>query len=93
MKQIDFSKVIVESIDGNAMPTDMRFGVGNMLYMNGSDIAECELGRKIFKQEPGKPTNISDEEVAILRKHIPTMTSYIFRQALMRVISDEPTKK
>ena len=46
--KVDFRKIQVKDIDGNVNEADISKMFGNMLYMQGQDIEECELGRDIY---------------------------------------------
>ena len=66
-KTFDFSKVEILSLDGKKMGTEqLRAEVCNSLYMQGQDITECELGRKLWKaideNKVPQPVEISEEE-------------------------------
>ena len=51
MKKVNLREVQLEDIHGNPMPGDFHEVLGNQLYMQGRDIKECELGRKIYFAE------------------------------------------
>ena len=42
MKSVDFRKIQIMDIEGNAQEADFSKQLGNQLYMQGHDIAECE---------------------------------------------------
>ena len=55
MKKIDFSNIQVTDIEGNKVPVDIRQMMGNLLYMQGNNITECELGQAIYHQADDIP--------------------------------------
>ena len=48
MKKVNFREIVIEDIRGEKVKADFQEVLGNQLYMQGADIKECELGRKIF---------------------------------------------
>ena len=64
MKKVNFREIVIEDIHGNPMPGDFHEVLGNQLYMQGRDIKECELGRKIYFAEG--EIELTDEEVAAI---------------------------
>ena len=84
MKKIDFGKIMIKDIDGNEVAVDVRKGMngnglGNVMYMNGQDIIECETGAKIYHSEG--EIELTDEEVKAVRKFISGYP-YITRHAI-----------
>jgi hypothetical protein len=45
---VDFRAISVKDIEGRLQPVDVSKPLGNLLYMQGRDIVECELGRDIY---------------------------------------------
>lgn len=45
---VDFRAISVKDIEGRLQPVDVSKPLGNLLYMQGRDIVECELGRTIY---------------------------------------------
>jgi len=60
MKKVDFSKITIKDIEGNDVQADFQKQLGNQLYMQGRNIEECELGRRIYHAEG--EVELSDEE-------------------------------
>ena len=92
-KTFDFSKVEILSLDGKKMGTEqLRAEVCNSLYMQGQDITECELGRKLWhaKDENGaiQPVEISEEEEKKLRQQFEKYP-YLIRTALLKELNAE----
>ena len=83
MKKVDFSKVTMEDIKGEPMPGDFHEVLGNQLYMQGRDIKECELGRKIFFAEGD--IEITDDEAKIVRNAVNGW-SYVARTAIQKML-------
>ena len=66
MKKVNFREIVIEDIRGEKVKADFQKVLGNQLYMQGADIKECELGRKIFFAEG--EVELSDEEVKTVSK-------------------------
>jgi hypothetical protein len=84
MKSVDFRKIQIMDIEGNAQEADFSKQLGNQLYMQGHDIVECELGRRIYFATA--PVELTDEECTIVRKAIEPY-SYVARQAIEQAIN------
>ena len=83
MKKVDFSKVTMEDVKGEPMPGDFHEVLGNQLYMQGRDIKECELGRKIYFAEG--EIELTDDEAKIVREAVKGW-SYIARTAIENML-------
>ena len=90
-KTFDFAKVEILNLEGQRMGTEqLRAEVCNSLYMQGQDITECELGRKLWhaKDENGaiQPVEITEEEEKKLRTQFEKYP-YLIRTALLKVLN------
>ena len=83
MKKVDFKKVMMEDIHGNPMPGDFHEILGNQLYMQGRDIRECELGRKIYFAEG--EIELTDDEAKTVKEAVKGW-SYIARTAIEKML-------
>ena len=86
MKKVDFSQIEVEMIDGKMAKADLQHGengLGNQLYMQGRDIRECELGRKIYFAEG--EIEITDDEAKIVCEAVKGW-SYVARTAIEKML-------
>ena len=78
MKKVDFRKIRVRNIEGEEEVADISKTLGNILYMNGQDIEECELGKAIYH----------DGEVELNEKAVETVKrfaknfSYLMRSSI-----------
>ena len=50
MKEVNFAKIMVPDINGTERALYFRKALGNLLYMQGNSIEECELGSAIYHQ-------------------------------------------
>ena len=85
---IKFRKLPIVDIEGNTQTIDFAQLIGNVLFNQADDVAEHDLGIKIYHEPmpdegtgecPG--TDIDDKEVNILRKYLPYF-KYNLRNAL-----------
>lgn len=90
-KQFDFSKVEILSLDGQRINTEqLRTEVCNILYMQGEDIVEHELGQRLWHavDGDGQPVaiEISEKEEEYLRKRFAKYP-YLIRTALLKQLN------
>jgi hypothetical protein len=83
MKKVNLREVQLEDIHGNPMPGDFHEVLGNQLYMQGRDIKECELGRKIYFAEG--EIELTDDETKIVREAVKGW-SYVARTAIEKML-------
>jgi hypothetical protein len=85
---IKFRKLPITDIEGNTQTIDFAQLIGNVLFNQADDVAEHDLGIKIYHEPmpdentgecPG--TDIDDKEVNILRKYLPYF-KYNLRNAI-----------
>lgn len=79
MIKINFKKIIIRDIEGREIEADFSKQIGNQLYMQGQNIEECELGKKIYFAEA--EISLNTEEQAIIKKAISSY-SYIARSSI-----------
>ena len=83
MKKVNFREIIIEDIRGEIVKADFQEVLGNQLYMQGADIKECELGRKIFFAEG--EVELSDEDVKTVRNAVQQWR-YVAKTAIMKAL-------
>jgi hypothetical protein len=83
MKKVNLREVQLEDIHGNPMPGDFHEVLGNQLYMQGRDIKECELGRKIYFAEG--EIELSENETKTVKEAVKGW-SYIARTAIEKML-------
>jgi hypothetical protein len=83
MKKVNFREIVIEDIHGNPMPGDFHEVLGNQLYMQGRDIRECELGRKIYFAEG--EIELTDDEAKTVKEAVKGW-SYIARTAIEKML-------
>ena len=60
-KKVDFRNIVIHDVNGQEQKVDVRVMLGNLLYMQGQNIEECELGQAIYHSGK-KGTEDSGEE-------------------------------
>lgn len=85
MKQVNFKTITIKDINGNDIVSDFQKQLGNLLYMQGQNIEECELGKKIYFTPDDEATELDDKEVAIVRKTVQGY-SYVARTAIEQAL-------
>ncbi len=85
MKKVNFKAITIKDINGNDLVADFQKQLGNQLYMQGQNIEECELGKKIYFTPDDEATELDDKEVAIVRKTVQGY-SYVARTAIEQAL-------
>lgn len=83
MAKVNFSKIIIKDIEGQDVQADFQKQLGNQLYMQGRDIEECELGKRIYFAEGD--VELTDKEAAIVSQAVAGY-SYIARSAIEQAL-------
>lgn len=86
MVKVNFAKIIIKDIVGRDVPADFQKQLGNQLYMQGRDIEECELGKRIYFAQGD--VELTDKDCAIVRNAVQGY-SYIARSAIENQLKKE----
>lgn len=86
MVKVDFSKIIIKDIEGREVEADFKMQLSNLLYMQGRNIEECELGKRIYFAQGD--VELSEKECAIVRNAVQGY-SYIARSAIENQLKKE----
>ena len=54
-KKVNFGMISIKDINGNNVTIDTTKELGNLMYMQGEDLAECELGQAIYHSNDEGP--------------------------------------
>ena len=79
MTKVNFSKIVIKDIEGRDVQADFQRQLGNQLYMQGRDIEECELGKRIYFAQGD--VELTDKEAAIVTQAVQGY-SYVARSAI-----------
>ena len=85
MKEVNFAKIMVPDINGTEQAVDFRKDLGNLLYMQGNSIEECELGSAIYHQPDNEPLQLSDVQRIMLRQFVIRLP-YVSRKAIQKAL-------
>ena len=83
--RVDFSNIVIQDINGADQKADVRQLLGNMLYMQGQNIEECELGSSIFHQKADEPLELTDKERDIIMAAAQRLP-YVMRTGLIEAV-------
>lgn len=61
--KIDFSKIMIEDIEGNEIAVDVSKQLGNMMYVNAQDIAVADLGREIYHKKEVELNEVQTKQI------------------------------
>ena len=84
MKQIDFTRLPINDIDGNENENDVSKFVGNFIFNMADDVDEHEFGIEIYHSAGA--IDIDEKKEAILKKYLPTW-KYNLRSAIESLLS------
>ena len=84
MARVNFGKVVIKTIEGKDAEVDFRKTLGNQLYMQGKDIEECELGKRIYYAEDA--VELSDKECDVVRNAVQGYP-YLSRTSIIAMLS------
>ena len=79
MAKVNFKDIKIKDINDNEVVADFQQQIGNQLYMQGHDIEECELGKKIYCAEG--EIELTDKEADMVRR-ITQGYSFVARQGI-----------
>ena len=101
MKKIDLTQVRFLDIEGRETVIDIAKQIGNIMYMQGQDIVENELGSKVYhsadklkdwkdsEPHPDCSFEVTEEEEKALNKYIAREYSYIVQKAVKDALKAE----
>ena len=94
MKKVDLTQVRFLDIEGRETVIDIAKQIGNIMYMQGQDIVEHELGSKVYhsadklkgwngnEPHPDCSFEVNEEEEKALNKYIAQQYSYVVQKAV-----------
>ena len=86
-KKVDFRNIIIRDINGQETKADVTALFGNMLYMQGQNIEECELGQAIYHQgdEGPEALELNDKQVDIVKEYAERLP-YVMRTGIKEAV-------
>ena len=85
MKKVDFRQIGVKNIEGKIETADVSKQLGNLMYMQGQNIEECELGRDIYHKGQ---VELNQKQEDMVRRFIQPW-SYVLRSAIEETLRDD----
>ena len=86
-KKVDFRNIVIRDINGQETKADVTALFGNMLYMQGQNIEECELGQAIYHQgdEGPEALELNDKQVDIVKTYAERLP-YVMRTGIKEAV-------
>lgn len=81
--RIDFSKVQIKDIEGNAQSVDISKELGNMMYLNAQDIAVADLGHDIYHK---KEVELNKEQAQNVKVYVEKGFVAVVRRDLIPLL-------
>lgn len=91
-KIYDFTKVLIEDVEGNKDALDLSKIVGNVLYSSTPDIGAMDKAREIYHKGKTELTNHEAAYYLNLIKESPAIVGP-FKIGLEGLLKEEPNKK
>lgn len=102
MKKVDLTQVSFPDVEGNKVTIEIARQIGNLMYMQGKNIVEHELGAKVYhsadklkgfdanskEPHPDCSFEFSDEEEKVLISYIEQQYSYVVVKAVKDAIKE-----
>lgn len=84
-KTVDFRTIGIKNIEGQIETADVSKQLGNVMYMQGQNIEECELGRAIYHNGQ---VELNQKQEDMVRRFIQPW-SYVLRSAIEETLNDD----
>lgn len=87
-KKVNFAMIPFKDINGNDVTIDTTKELGNLMYMQGEDLAECELGQAIYhsNDEGPKVMELDDKQLEAVRKHASKIKFHVLKTAILEAV-------
>ena len=83
--RVDFRTIGVKNIEGQIETADVSKQLGNLMYMQGQNIEECELGRDIYHNGV---VELNSKQADIILRFVKPW-SYVLRSAIEETLNDD----
>lgn len=81
--KIDFSKIMIEDIEGNKVAVDVSKELGNMMYLGAQDIAVADLGHDIYHK---KEVELDEVQAKHVRGYVERGFKAILKRTLLPML-------
>ena len=82
MKKVDFRKITLKNVEGEEMSVDFSKQLGNQMYMQGQNIEECELGKRMYFDGE---VEMNEKGIEVVKRFVAGYP-YVSRTAVMDAI-------
>lgn len=82
MKKVDFRKITLKNVEGEEMSVDFSKQLGNQMYMQGQNIEECELGKRMYFDGE---VEMNEKDIEVVKRFVAGYP-YVSRTAVMDAI-------
>ena len=82
MKKVDFRKITLKNVEGEEMSVDFSKQLGNQMYMQGQNIEECELGKRMYFDGE---VEMNEKNIEVVKRFVASYP-YVSRTAVMDAI-------
>ena len=83
--KVDFRTIGVKNIEGQIEAADVSKQLGNLMYMQGQNIEECELGRDIYHNGV---VELNPKQAEMVLRFVKPW-SYVLRSAIEETLNDD----
>ena len=80
--KVDFRKITLKNVEGEEMSVDFSKQLGNQMYMQGQNIEECELGKRMYFDGE---VEMSEKDIEVVKRFVAGYP-YVSRTAVMDAI-------
>lgn len=89
-KKVNFAEITIRDINGQEQKADVRVMLGNLLYMQGQNIEECELGQAIYHsgKEGPKEIDLDDKQQKIITDFAARLP-FVMRTGLIEAVKTD----
>ena len=88
MKKIDLTQISFLNVEGKEMKANIAKELGNLMYMQGKDIVEHELGSKVYHsadnagEEPDCAIEVNEQEELTIIRFVEQSYPYVIIKAV-----------
>lgn len=82
LKTVDFTKIVIENIEGGREHVDFSKQLGNAIYNQSKELGEVEVAREIYKKGT---VELTDEQCKMILGYISSYP-YIVQKAFKDVL-------
>ena len=80
--KVDFRKITLKNVEGEEMSVDFSKQLGNQMYMQGQNIEECELGKRMYFDGE---VEMNEKGIEVVKRFVAGYP-YVSRTAVMDAI-------